>query len=306
MELASAFADNITRTFGYVEPPVRGLLDALRLPATHQVPPNWVTDDANFYTQINWSGPRFYGAVANIFDSFQGAGAFKSVVGSARLPNTEITYEEAMNNLVGPLHIMANMPRTTGEVLRSPAVLAVGVSDAKKAGEMVRAIAEAAGARPEMVGDHPVYKLRLPSVMGQEIEVAASLAHGTLMVSTNPYYLESVLKGRGTKRPLRQSPIYKQATRVLPEKTSMLSYQRQNGRFEKLYDRLRSGKLQIPLYGGIVNALGLDFGKLPPGAAIRPYFQTSASFIAPADKGFRMIEMGYWPNASQSVPASGE
>jgi hypothetical protein len=85
------------------------------------------------------------------------------------------------------------------------------------------------------------------------------------------------------------------ATGGFPEKTSMLSYQRQDRRFEGLYEQIRAGKLQFPLYGGIVTGLGLDFTKLPPARAIRNYLQTSSSFIEPAEKGFRMIEIGYRP-----------
>ncbi|HUE14875.1 MAG TPA: hypothetical protein VMR25_11970, partial [Planctomycetaceae bacterium] len=286
IELASAFADNISRTFGYVEPPAGGLLEALKLPATHQVPPTWVKDDANFYTQINWSGPRFYRALADFFDSFRGAGSFRSLVGSARLPNTETTYEDVMNQLVGPLHVVAKMPRSVRELLSQPAVLAVGVADPKRAEEMIHAIANAAGARAETVSNVRVYKLRFPSPLGgQDFEVAASVAEGALMVSTSPRYLGSVLSSRLRKRPLAQSPTYKQAIGSFPEKTSMISYQRQDRRFEGLYEQIRSGKLQLPLYGGIVTGLGLDFSKLPPAQAIRRYLQTSSSFIEPAEKG---------------------
>jgi hypothetical protein len=132
--------------------------------------------------------------------------------------------------------------------------------------------------------------------------VAASVAEGALMISTSPRYLGSVLSGRGRKRPLAQSPTYQQATGQFPEKTSMISYQRQDRRFEGLYEQIRSGKLQLPLYGGIVSGLGLDFSKLPPAQALRPYLQTSSSFIEPADKGFRMIEIGYWRNDPSREP----
>ena len=86
IELGSAFADNVSRTFGYVEPPVSGLLEAFALPAVRQVPPDWIKEDANLYMQINWSGPRFYRAIASFFDGYQGKGAFQSFVGSGGSP----------------------------------------------------------------------------------------------------------------------------------------------------------------------------------------------------------------------------
>jgi|HubBroStandDraft_6_1064221.scaffolds.fasta_scaffold10402_6 hypothetical protein len=306
IELASAFADNVTRTFGYVEPPASGLLQAFALPATRQVPPNWVAEDANLYMQINWSGPRFYRAIESFFDSFQGPGAFNSFVGTGRLPNTDSSFRDVMEQLVGPVHVVATLPTSTGELLKQPAVFAVRIRDAKKAEAMLRGIAEASGAQVRSVGGIPRYSLRLGLPTGdQSVDIAFSIAEGSLMVSTSPQYLESVLAGRTKKRPLAQSSVFKAATGQFPEETSLLSYSRQDGRFELLYEQIRTGSFKIPLYGGIVTGLGLDFSKLPPAQAIRPYLQTSAGFIEPADKGFRMIDIGYWPQRQPEQPRHG-
>jgi hypothetical protein len=294
IEFASAFADNITRTFGYVEPPADGLLDAFRLPATHQVPPAWITEDANFYLQVNWSGPRFYRAIAAFFDSYQGAGAFRTLVGSGRLPNSEVTFEECLNQMVGPVHVVANFPKSTGDLLKQPAIVAIRIADPKKAGEMLRSIATSAGAKLQSFGGTTTYTMRLGLPQsGPAIEVAMAVVEGTLMVSTNPRYLHSVLSSRGKKRTLAESHDFQQATGDFPEKTSMLTYQRQDRRFEGLYETIRAGKLQLSLYGGMMAGLALDFSKLPPAEAIRGYLQTSSSFIEPVERGFRMIEIGF-------------
>jgi hypothetical protein len=301
LELASAFADNITRTFGYVEPPVEGLLEAFRLPATHQIPPQWVKEDFNFYVQLNWSGPRFYRVISEFFDSWQGAGAFRSLVGSGRLANSQWTFEDCLNQMVGPLHIAANFPRSAGELFKQPAVVAIGIADPKKATAMLHAVAESAGAKVRSVDGRETYTFGFgaPGSTGA-LEVAASVAEGSLMLSLNSRYLESVIAPRAKTRSLAQSPAYRAATGEFPEKTSMLSYQRQNWRFEGLYEAIRGGKFQLPLYGGIVTGLGLDFSKLPPARAIRNHLATSSSFIEPADKGFRLIEIGYRPANSEN------
>lgn len=305
IELGAAFADNVSRTFGYVEPPASGLLRAFELPATHQTPPDWVADDANLYMQLNWSGPRFYQAISTFFDSFQGSGAFHALVGTARLPNSEATFKDVMDQLVGPVHVVATLPTSMEDILKQPAVFAIRVRDPKKTDAMLRSIADAAGAQTESIGGVPAYRLRLGlPTGGPSIDVAFSVAEGSLMVSTSTEYLQSLLSGRRTRRPLAQSAVYRAATGQFPQKTSMLSYSRQDRRFERLYEQIRSGGFKIPLYGGIVTGLGLDFSKLPPAKAIRPYLQTSAGFIEPADKGFRMIDIGYWPKrpADQPVP----
>jgi hypothetical protein len=254
--------------------------------------------------QVNWSGPRFYQAIETFFDSFQGRGAFHALVGSGRLPGTETTFREAMDQLSGPIDIVATLPTSSGELLKQPAVFAIRVRDAAKAEAMLRAIGEASGAQRKTVDGVPAYALRLglptggDSMGGQSVEIGFSVAKGSLMVSTSPQYLESLL-ARGKDRPLARSPLFKAATSQFPAKTSVLSYSRQDRRFELLYEEIRSGDFKLPLYGGIVTGLGLDFSKLPPAKAIRPYLQTSAGFIEPAEKGFRMIDIGYWPQSLQ-------
>jgi hypothetical protein len=296
IELGSAFADNVSRTFGYVEPPVSGLLEAFALPAVHQVPPNWVKEDANLYMQINWNGPRFYRAIASFFDSYQGKGAFNALVGSGQIPNTEATFHDAVDQLEGPVHVVATFPTSTGDLLKQPAVFAVQVRDAKKTEAMLHGLAQAAGARERSVGGAATFTLPL-GVPGAApaVGLCFCVAHGSLMVSTSDQYLQSVLTGAATKRPLSKSAVYKAATGQFPEKTSLVSFARQDQRFEQLYEQIRSGGFRIPLYGGVVSSLGLDFSKLPPASAVRPYLETSAGFVEPADKGFRMIEIGYWP-----------
>jgi hypothetical protein len=297
IELGSAFADNVSRTFGYVEPPVSGLLEAFALPAVHQVPPDWIKEDANLYMQLNWSGPRFYRAIASFFDGYQGKGAFQSFVGSGRIPNTDATFHDAMDQLIGPVHVVATFPTSTGDLLKQPAVFAIQVRDPKQAETMLRGLAQAAGAQEQSIGGAATFTLPLGlPTEGPSLELAFSIAHGSLMISTSDQYLKSLLTGPSTKRPLARSPVYKAATGQFPEKTSLVSYSRQDRRFEQLYEQIRTGGFRLPLYGGIVSGLGLDFSKLPPARAIRPYLQTSAGFVEPADKGFRMIEIGYWPD----------
>jgi hypothetical protein len=115
------------------------------------------------------------------------------------------------------------------------------------------------------------------------------------MFSTNADYLKSVLSEGKSKRPLAESQAYRKATEQFPGETAMISYQRQDQRFEGLYEQIRTGKLQLPLYGGIASGLGLDFSKLPPFTAMSRYLQTSSSYIEPTATGFRMVSIGQAP-----------
>lgn len=85
---------------------------------------------------------------------------------------------------------------------------------------------------------------------------------------------------------MAKSPTCMQVTGQFPEKSSMISYRRRDRRFEGLYGR-------------IVTGLGLDFSKLPPALAIRPYLQTSSSFYRAGRKGIPHDRD--WLLAQQSV-----
>ena len=196
------------------------------------------------------------------------------------------------------------------ELLKQPACFASACAIPKRPTRCWRN-RQAVGATAQTVAGVTTYTLQLaqpqlaPPQSGQTnggpaLGLAFSIAEGSLMVSTSPEYLQSLIAGRAKLRPLAETPRFKQATGRFPQKTSLLSYTRQDRRFERLYEEIRSGGFRLPLYGGIVTGLGLDFSKLPPAKAIRPYLQTSAGYIEPADKGFRMIDIGYWPRRPSS------
>ncbi|WP_161604537.1 DUF3352 domain-containing protein [Roseiconus nitratireducens] len=291
--------DSVSSTYGYVQTPVEGFWKAFRLPATEQRPPDWVKDDVSIYSQINWSAERFLQSVQEMVDRAQGEGAFAGAIGSMSVGNSEMTVSELAEQLSGPLHIAAEIPENAAQLARQKAVFAVGVADPAAIESLVKSLADGAGADPLPAGDRTVYRLSLdtsqfPGMPPMELAVAVS--EQSLMFSPNAGYLQSTIAGDNQKRPLAESPQYQEIASQFPEQTSMISYQRQDGRMEGLYEQLRSGLLGaqgLPSLSG--QLFNFDFQKLPPFPAMSRYLQSTGSFIVPQEDGFRIVSFATPP-----------
>lgn len=300
-DLGAGDLDSAMTTYGYVKQPVTGILKAFEMPATEQRPPNWVKDDVSLYAQMNWSPARFFETVAGFVDGVRGAGAFDESIGSMRVGSTDYTYRDVIQQLSGSLHVAAEIPAGANDLTRQPAILAFEVADPVLVQQMVSEIAKASQVAPRAVSGDDMYEINLPVPIpgGQSMQLGVAVADGALMVSTNADYLARTLQSRETKRPLAESRAYRRVAEQFPERTAMISFQQQDGRFEGLYESLRSGNLDLAgitsLPGITGQLLGFDFSKLPPFSAMSRYLQSTGSYIEPAEDGFRMVNFALPP-----------
>ena len=303
-DLPGGRLDSVNSTYGYVPEPT-GIVKALALPAERREPPDWVNEDVSLYGQIGLSPERFVGVVRELVDGVNGPGAFDGAVASLPVAGTETTVGDIAAQLSGPLHIAAEIPQSAGELTRQSTVLAVGVKDAAFAAEFARAVAAAGGAERSEAGGREVFtfpmSLPVPPQFAGEMaspELAVSVVDGVLVFATDGAYLERTLEAAasGASRPLKDSAAYREVADQFPERTSVITYQRQDERFAGLYEELRKGKLQAPGSVGLVaGLLGFDFEKLPPFAAMSRYLQTTGSYVAPAEDGFRIVSFSLEP-----------
>jgi hypothetical protein len=76
----------------------------------------------------------------------------------------------------------------------------------------------------------------------------------------------------------------------------MITFQRQDGRLEGLYEQLRGGLLGSTGIPGLAGGLSdFDFRALPPFSSMSRYLQTTGSFIVPEADGFRIVSMALPP-----------
>lgn len=290
--------DSVSTTYGYVETPVEGLWKAFSLPATPQRPPEWVKDDVSLYSQINWSADRFHETVRTLVDRVRGEGTFDQTIGTMQVGQSGMTIGELADRLVGPLHIAAEIPRDARELINQRAVFAMGIEDPQRLRDLVNEFASRSGAELRQAGDEQLYHFQpdVPELANlPPLSFAVAVTDDALMLSPNADYLGETLSGRTTMRPLAESPEYQEIAAQFPQRTSMITYQRQDSRMAGLYEQLRSGVLGGNLPGLSGQLLNFDFTKLPPWPAMSRYLQTTGSFVVPEDDGFRIVSFALPP-----------
>lgn len=293
--------DSVSTTYGYVDAEDPGLWEALRLPATPQTPPLWVRDNVSLYSQMNFSVERFAEAVKKVVDRTAGAGTYAKSIGAMRIGQSEMTVSELAQQLAGPVHIAAEIPENASDVTRQNVIVAIEVKDPQQMQSLIEQLATTAGAAESQVNGQKIFELAMDSVAEEfpglpPLELAVTVSEGTLMLSPNKEYLKDTIQRAGTGRSLAESPEYQRVAEQFPDQTSVINYQKQDARFEGLYEQLRSGALPSAGLPGIAGQLlNFDFSKLPEFSQMSRYLQTTGSFIVPEPDGFRVVSFGLPP-----------
>jgi hypothetical protein len=295
--------DSVSTTYGYVQTPVSGGLKALTLPATVQRPPNWVKDDVSLYAQVNWSVAHFVETLRAVVDRSRGRGAFDQALASLSVGADGTTLAQVAQTIDGPLHIASEIPQNASELLRQKTVFGFGIRDPKLIRELLRQAAKARNQSTEQIGSAEMIRFRInlsEALPGAEalppMELGILVTDQAVLFSPNADYLAATFGERSNLRPLADSPEYRRIASQFPERTSMITFQRQDGRLEGLYEQLRSGLLNVAgIPGDAANPFDFDFKSLPPFTTMSRYLQTTGSFIVPEKDGFRIVNMALPP-----------
>jgi Protein of unknown function (DUF3352) len=327
--------DSVSTTYGYLPTPVSGALKALTLPATVQRPPAWVKEDVSLYAQINWSVARFVETLRQVVDRSRGPGAFDQALGSLAVGADGTTLAQVAQTIDGPLHIASEIPQNASELLRQKTVFGFGIRDPKLLRGLLRQAAKTRNTSTELIGSadtipggigsgnqqHPLSPQRgeragvrgenaemfrfrvnlseaLPGADLPPMELGILVTDQAVLFSPNADYLAATFgQDRSHVRPLADSPEYRRIASQFPERTSMISFERQDGRLEGLYEQLRSGLLNVGgIPGAAANPFDFDFKTLPPFTTMSRYLQTTGSFIVPEKDGFRIVNLALPPH----------
>jgi hypothetical protein len=301
--LGQAGMDSVSTTYGYVQTPVTGALKALSLPANAQRPPDWVKENVSLYAQINWSVDRFVETLREVVDRSRGEGAFDDSFGSLQVAADGTTLAQVAQAIDGPLHVAAEIPQNASELLRQRAVFAFGIRDPELVRGLLRHTAHGRNESPEKIGGAEMIRFRIDladALPGAGVlppmEIAVAVSDEAVLFSPSADYLAEMFGDRGKLRPLADSPEYQQIASQFPQQTSMITFERQDGRLEGLYEQLRRGLLNpagIPAIAGSLT--DFDFEALPPFPSMSRYLQTTGSFIVPEKDGFRIVSMALPP-----------
>jgi hypothetical protein len=296
--------DSVSTTYGYVQTPVSGALKALTLPATAQRPPPWVKEDVSLYAQINWSVAHFVETLQEVVDRSRGAGAFEQALGSLSVAPDGTTLAQVAQTIDGPLHIAAEIPQNAADILRQRTVFGFGIRDPKLLRGLLRQAAKGRNRSTEQIGSAEMIRFRInisEALPGAEklppLELGIMVTDQAVLFSPNADYLAATFQDRNNLRPLVDSPEYRRIASQFPERTSMISFQRQDGRLEGLYEQLRGGLLDVSGIPGVAGGpVNFDFKTLPPFTTMSRYLQTTGSFVVPEKDGFRIVNIALPPH----------
>ena len=282
-ELGTEDFSAVSKTMIYVDLPASGLLNVFQFPATDLTPPKWVSAQTSDYYSVNWNVSGAYDAVEGLVDSFQGPGTVARLLDQLSMqeggPGLHLK-KDILDQLSGRINVIQDYPNPDESDKRRILVgLKVNDVDAVKASlSKVAALPQFPGKVRDFKGTQ-IYEIPA-ELMGQVggNNLGITIASENLMISSDVTLLEQILLADRTNETLADTKEFKRFAKFFPEKTSMLSFQKQNVQLKTAYDMLRSGDLGQ-------NVEDVDFSKLPPFDVIKKYLKPSGSYTEPNERG---------------------
>ncbi len=295
--------ESMSRTMAYVDLPADGLLKLFVCPAITLAPPQWVKSNVVGYVSVNWDIDGAFDAARTMVDNFQGPGTFdKQIDRVAELPNGPKIHlkKDFADILNGKFHFVSYAPTEKEVNLKTltnqtPQILvALGLKDSDK----MQAVLNKLVKLPNFPGetrqfkDVSIYEIPFPNIRGiggnqaNAPKFAFCVAKGFLFLTSNVKGLESIIRGNNDQQALVDSEAYKRVVAGFPEKTSMITYQRQEEQLKMYWKLSKSEDLQKMIDESPLK--GIHLNKLPPFEAIQKYLTENGGFVVPNKNGFIM------------------
>lgn len=290
-DMARGDYDTVSRMIVYMEPPVKGVLNAFQFNPGSQVPPRWVTADAESYFTIHWSIDRAYLAIEGLVDSFQGAGALARLL--QQFSENEETgnihvKKDLIDLLSGKVHVVGAPTPEDDETDRF--LVALEVKNAGNARKTLRKLAQIQGVQfkeREFQGE-TLYEFEMPDTGDDEPTSAGIvIAENHLMFANDVKLLEQVLRGSEGRETLADSAEYKRIAARFPEKIVGSSFTRSNDPLQGI--RALHGNpflMNSPLLAGDGDSLT---DKLPSSDVVKKFSAPSGSYVQPDERGLKII-----------------
>lgn len=287
VDIATEDFDSVGKTMIYVPPPVSGVLNALQFPATEQSPPAWVSDEFTAMYSFNWDVIAAFNAIQKITDSFQGEGAFATLVERAANSGPMIHIKtDVVDQLSGKMHFLRGAADETNP-LGQKFLVAFELQNPDRLKGTIEKLTKLPGF-PSKTRDFrgvTVYEMPQP---GAQNSMGFAVAREHLMIASDVTTLEAAIRDEAGRSSLAKSEDFQRIAQHFPEKTSIQGFQKQDSQVQALYEMLRSGKNLIPGASGDLIP-GVDFTKLPPFESIQKYLKPSGTYTVPDERGALVV-----------------
>jgi hypothetical protein len=288
IEFVSNDFDSVSRLLVYLEPPKTGLLKLLTFPTSAAAPPKWISAHTSSYMRLNWDVEQAWSTIQNLYDTFAGEEAFERMIAQLAEGGPRIDLrKDIIDQLSGTFRLASEVANP--EKLGTERYLAaIELKDEAAFAKTLAAIAKTEGfpGKPREFQGTTIYEFA--GAPEEEKEEGAepiptpgiAVTHKNLMIASDVALIERVLRDDAAQESLADSQEYQRVARHYPEKTSSVSFQRSDVQLRALYEMLRSGQAEQ-----LLGDTKIDFSKLPPFEAIRPYLTPSGSYMIPDEKG---------------------
>lgn len=296
--------DQLTKLFFLSPGPARGLLKAFAMPKADLKPEAWVPATVASYESISWDLDNAYATLTELANNF-GAGPLIENVEKGLVPPNGGEPLSLKKDLFGPL---GNRFTVVGDFKKPIAedsqrlLLAVSLQDSKKFRATLDKIFAIARVKPktrEFQGT-TIFDIDLPANPNAanaggrpqfQGPISVAIAKDNLFAASEPALLEQILRAGGPG--LVDQPGYQAVAKLLPEKASLISYERSEEQARVLYDMFKTGKFQKALQGA--NMVGgqnadkavdfIDPEKLPEFSVFAKYLSQGGAFGQMEDDG---------------------
>ena len=281
VDWATGGYETVSKSMLYVNQPPQGLLNLFLFPAADLSPPPWVGENTQTYMGVNWDLEAAYDAIESMVDQFRGAGTLEGMIDNIANepggPGIHIK-KDIVDQLSGRFHLsMLGVDNLEQEV---PKFLAsVGVRNTKTMQDLLAKVIKNQNA-PVKTRD-----FRGETIMEIEegnAKFSLSVFNNAIVFTTDASLLEGVIRGDRTQKPLADSAAYRQMSKTIPAKTSMLTFQDTEGQIKPIYEAARQGKLgnaDIPPEAKTL------LESLPPFEAVKKYLPVTVGYTIPDENG---------------------
>jgi Protein of unknown function (DUF3352) len=243
--------DQVMKVFFYSPGPAQGILKILSMPPIDLKPPAWVPASVLGYQAFSMDFDTAWKAISDLAEQFGGGAAIEQVqrvVG----PNGDFDFKKDVFAPLGNrITMISDLKKPITDKSRR-SLFALALDDEKAIQGTFNKIIDLTKATPKKrdFQGTTIYDFEVPTLpAGAKIDIqgpiSVAIAKGNLFVATEPTFLEQVLRSGAPA--LADSPDFQAVAKKLPEKNSVLAFDRTEEQFKALYDMVKNGGLQKAL-----------------------------------------------------------
>jgi hypothetical protein len=287
--------DSVSKVYFLAPAPTQGILKLFMMPPVSLRPESWVPANVASYASFSWDLDAAYNGLNDLVNQFQ-PGMLQALQQQMLVGPNGGEPLDLQKDIFGPLGNRLTLISDFKKPIKDDSqrfLLGIALSDTKKFQATLNKIIEIAQGSPakrDFLGTTIYdFKIDVPNAAGgadgplKNGTATLAIAKDNLFVASDPALLESILRGGAS--PLSDNQDFLAFMKVVPSKTSTLSYGKPDESARAIYDSIKSGEFEKDVKK---NEKAPDFSKIFDKSKL-PDFSVFAKYMS-ASGGFGMME----------------